>query len=126
MYITYHWNKDFDPFELGFRILKDIHYYIYDEKEHDTFFVQHAFILQWLFMKERGCFPQHHVVWSNGCASQFKSAQSWFFISRYHNETICRKLTSGCQMTWNYFATGHDKGEVDGVGALLKQELRKK
>jgi hypothetical protein len=28
-------------------------------------------------------------------------------------------------MTWNYFATGHGKGEVDGVGVLLKQKLRK-
>jgi hypothetical protein len=56
MYITYHYNKDFDPVEPRSRILKDIHYYIYDEKEHDTFFVQHAFKLQWLFMKERGFF----------------------------------------------------------------------
>jgi hypothetical protein len=38
----------------------------------------------------------------------------------YHNETICSELTSGCQMTWNYFASNHDKGEVDGAGALLK------
>jgi hypothetical protein len=29
-------------------------------------------------------------------------------------------------MTWNYFATGHDKGEVDGAGVLLKQEFKKK
>ncbi len=28
-------------------------------------------------------------------------------------------------MLWNYFATGHGKGEVDGVGALFKRELRK-
>ena len=27
-------------------------------------------------------------------------------------------------MVWNFFATGHSKGEVDGVGALLKRELR--
>ena len=26
---------------------------------------------------------------------------------------------------WNYFVTGHGKGEVDGAGALLKRELRK-
>ncbi len=65
------------------------------------------------------------MVWSNGCASQFKSARSWFFISRYHNETICSELTSGCEMTWNYFATGHNKGEVDGIRALLKQDLKK-
>ncbi len=28
-------------------------------------------------------------------------------------------------MFWNYFATGHGKGKVDGVGALLKRELHK-
>jgi hypothetical protein len=24
-------------------------------------------------------------------------------------------------MLWNFFATGHDKGEVDGVGMLFKR-----
>jgi hypothetical protein len=28
-------------------------------------------------------------------------------------------------MWWNYFASGHGKGKVDGVGALLKHEIRK-
>jgi len=28
-------------------------------------------------------------------------------------------------MTWNYFAIGHGKGEVDGVGVLLKQDVKK-
>ncbi len=28
-------------------------------------------------------------------------------------------------MNWNYFANGHGKGEVDGVGALLKREIWK-
>jgi hypothetical protein len=28
-------------------------------------------------------------------------------------------------MCWNYFANGHGKGKVDGVGALLKHEIRK-
>jgi len=28
-------------------------------------------------------------------------------------------------MQWNYFAIGHGKGEVDGVGALLKRKLHK-
>jgi hypothetical protein len=35
--IMYRSNKDFDPVELGSKILKEIHYYMYDEKEHDTF-----------------------------------------------------------------------------------------
>jgi hypothetical protein len=28
-------------------------------------------------------------------------------------------------LTWNYFASGHGNGEVDAVGALCKQEIRK-
>jgi hypothetical protein len=34
-------------------------------------------------------------------------------------------LCNGCQMTWNFFATGHGKGKVDGAGALFKREVRK-
>jgi len=26
---------------------------------------------------------------------------------------------------WNYFSSGHGKGEVDGEGVLLKREIRK-
>jgi hypothetical protein len=28
-------------------------------------------------------------------------------------------------MTWNFFAMGHGKGEVDGIGALLTWEVQK-
>jgi hypothetical protein len=28
-------------------------------------------------------------------------------------------------MCWNYFVSSHGKGEVDGVGALLKREICK-
>jgi hypothetical protein len=28
-------------------------------------------------------------------------------------------------MNWNYCATGHGKGEVDGTAALLKTEIQK-
>jgi hypothetical protein len=28
-------------------------------------------------------------------------------------------------MCWNYFASSHGKGKVDGAGALLKCEIRK-
>jgi hypothetical protein len=34
-------------------------------------------------------------------------------------------LPVGCEMVWNFFALGHDKGEVDGVKALLKREVWK-
>jgi hypothetical protein len=28
-------------------------------------------------------------------------------------------------MAWNFFATGHGKGEVDGTRALLKREVER-
>jgi hypothetical protein len=28
-------------------------------------------------------------------------------------------------LVWNFFATGHGKGEVDGAETLLKQEIKK-
>lgn len=34
-------------------------------------------------------------------------------------------LIIGSQMVWNYFAIGHGKGKVDGVGVLLKRVLLK-
>jgi len=38
---------------------------------------------------------------------------------------MSNELPKGCQMFWNYFASGHGKGEVDGADALLKRELFK-
>jgi hypothetical protein len=64
-------------------------------------------------------------VWSNGCSGQFKSSRAWYFISRYPQITMYQELEGGMSMTWNYFASGHGKGEVDGCGALLKRKIRK-
>ena len=35
-------------------------------------------------------------------------------------------MREGCQMVWNYLASGHGKGEVDGTGAFMKREIRTK
>ncbi len=32
---------------------------------------------------------------------------------------INEQLPSRCQLVWNYFATKHGKGEVDGASVLL-------
>jgi hypothetical protein len=70
-------------------------------------------------------YPKRHVVWSDSCSAQFKAAKCWYHIACYYNYTVCEELPTGCQMTWNYFAPGHGKGEVDGARALLKRELSK-
>jgi hypothetical protein len=38
---------------------------------------------------------------------------------------ICEQHVFGCQMVWNYFASSHGKGELDGARALLKREVYK-
>jgi len=62
----YHHNPTFDPAHLEFGILTEVHYYISNEKKHNALYVQHAFKLNWEFLKERDCFPKQHVVWSDG------------------------------------------------------------
>jgi hypothetical protein len=126
VHITYHHNLTFDPTYLKSRILKEVRYYILDKKEHDTLFVQHAFKLNWEFLNKKSCFPKCHVVWSHGWGGQFKFARCWYFLLWYHNITICEQHLFGCQMVWNYFYSGHGKGEVDGAKTLLKREVRKK
>ena len=52
------------------------------------------------------------------CATQFKSSRPFYALCRYHrNENI--------KHIWNFFESGHGKGEHDGVGACIKCALRK-
>ncbi len=123
--ITYRHNPDYDPIMDNCKILKEVHYYISNEKKHDTLFVQHAFMLHWEFFKSKGYQPKQHVVWSDGYLSPFKSAKAWYFLARYHNLIVSDQLPCRCQMLWNYFAIRHGKGEVDGTSVLLKREFHK-
>jgi len=53
-------------------------------------------------------------VWTDGPASQFKNrfiVAAMDLLSQRHN----------IQIRWNYFATSHGKGPVDGVGGTLKR-----
>ena len=54
------------------------------------------------------------LLWSDGTSSQFKNR----FMARF-KEMSEEKLASNIR--WNFFATSHDKGAVDGVGGVLKQ-----
>ncbi len=95
---TYRINLGYDLVHLESKILKEVYYYISDENEHDILFVQHAFMLNWKFLQDMGCFPNCHVVWRDGCSGQFKIARSWYFLPRYHTLIIYKKLSIGCQM----------------------------
>lgn len=126
VHITYRLNPDWSNENDEPLLLKEVHYYVSDDKVHDSLYVQHCFLMHWDFMKAQGFVPRNHTVWSDGCSGQFKSARAWYFISRYPSLTVTDGvLPEGCQMLWNYFASGHGKGEVDGAGALCKREVRK-
>ncbi len=67
VHITYRMNVEYDATDLqSSQVLKEVHYYISDNKTHDSFFVQHTFTLHWGYMKNTGCFPKQHLVWSDG------------------------------------------------------------
>ena len=112
VHITYR----LDP--LTNNMVKESHFYVSDDKTHDTLFVQHCFLQHWEWLKLQGLTFQRHWVWSDGCAGQFKGARPMYFVSRYPG------LTGGCVMSWNFFGTGHGKGEWDGAGAVVKRALR--
>ena len=97
-------------------VIKDMHFYISDDRKHDTHFVQHCFLLHHQWLKDQGLVFNKHWVWSDGAASQFKAARPFYFVARYF------KLTA-VQMSWNFSASGHGKGEHDGAGAVVKRAL---
>ena len=54
--------------------------------------------------------------WSDGPSSQFKN--------RFHIASIIRLQNHhDIEITWNYFATSHGKGPVDGIGGSVKRHV---
>jgi len=121
-------------------VVKECHFYVSDDKIHDTLFVQHCFKLHYDWLASRGIKFSEHVVWSDGCAGmqsynliyfrifkyfkyfnlfycyvvgQFKSSRSFYWMTRYYSIT-------GIRMTWSFFESGHGKGEHDGAGKDLE------
>ena len=116
------------------------HFYVNDDKIHDTLFVQHCFKLHNDWLASCGIKFSEHIVWSDGCAGmqsyhfiffrtfkslkyfnifycyvlgQFKSSKSFHWMARYYSST-------GIRMTWSFFESGHGKGEHDGIGKDLQ------
>lgn len=101
----------------GDEIMKQTHFYISDDKDHDSAFVQHCLLLHWDWLVDSGFSPGEHWVFSDGCSAQFKCATAMYFVARYP------LLTGGCMMRWNFFESAHGKGEWDGAGAVVKRAL---
>ena len=50
-------------------VVKTIHFFVSNEKVHDTLFVQHCFMLHNDWLEQEGVTPKQHWVWSDGAAS---------------------------------------------------------
>lgn len=61
---------------------------------------------------------KHLKIWSDGPSSQFKNKFIAAVIPVLEDKF-------GIKITWNYFATSHGKGCVDGIGATTKIIVRK-
>ena len=94
-------------------MIKEYQFYVSDDHEHDTLFVQHCFGLIYDSLKKNGVSFTEQWIWSDGCSRQFKSACSFYWLSHLHKET-------GIQHTWRPFEIGYGKGEHDGAGSSMK------
>ena len=127
MHITFRIHPYWDGVDPQMRLLTKYHFYISDDKSYDNQFVQHCFSLHQDFLIQQGSpLPVEHIVFSDGCAAQFKCAKNLYFVARYPSLTRSNDLPSGCTMQWNWFGSGHGKGRWDGAGAHVKQALRAK
>ena len=61
---------------------------------------------------------EQHSIWSNGCAEKFKNSCVFQWLCILHKRHKVPHI-------WNYFETGHGKGEHDGAGACIKIALRR-
>ena len=117
VHISFMRNLNPDPNDDSSKTLVKYHFYISDDRKHDSYFVQHCLMLHWDSLEESGFKPKNHWIWSDGCALQFKSQIPWYFVSRYP------ELTGGCICVWSFFGLGHGKGLHDGAGAVLKRYI---
>jgi hypothetical protein len=104
VHICYMVNPNFGANPEEPRILKDSHFYISDDNNHDTLFVQHCLIMHWQWLMSRGIHVKQHVVFFDSCSGQFKAYRPMYFVARYPG------IADGCRMQWQFFGTGHGKG----------------
>lgn len=90
--------------------------FVMDDRSHSKFCV---FLCLQLIIKDlKEKYPNVNLVkmFSDGCAGQFKNR--WTLS----NIVFAQELF-GLDMTWDFFASGHGKGAVDGVGGTAKRAV---
>ncbi len=53
-------------------IIKEVHYYVYDDPNHGSLFVQHAFMLCWQYLQGVNYTLRKHIVWTDGYSGELK------------------------------------------------------
>jgi hypothetical protein len=84
VHICYQWNDAYlmDPNSVEDKYITKYQYYLFDDIKHDMLFVQHCFQLHWAHIRDHGIHLDEHIVWSNECAAQFKSKQTWYHVAK--------------------------------------------
>ncbi len=60
VHITYHHNPNYVANPDGKKIIKEYQYYVLDDRDHGTLFVQHYFDLHWGYLQALGVYPIEH------------------------------------------------------------------
>lgn len=95
---------------------KVVHCFLSDVLVHSSLFVEAAMdCLQLQIEGSKGV--KQLIIWSDGCASQFKSCK----VFALH---AMRSVSMGIHIFHLYFSSGHGKGDHDGQAAVIKRYLR--
>lgn len=62
VHITYKQNPNYNPMFPKTRVLKEVHYYLYDDTTHDTLLVQHAFMIHFQHLQNIQYNLNIHIV----------------------------------------------------------------
>ena len=83
VHITYRVNPQYNILDSkSKRHCTEYFYYISDDPKHDSLFVQHCLNKHWAWLCATEQVPVHHIVWSDGCAAQFKGATAFFYVAK--------------------------------------------
>ena len=118
--------------KLHHRVVKSVaHLTVSNDKDHDTWMVQHAMARQAAWLKTAGAeiFPDlkdgdgrmrltEHLVRSDGAGSHFKNKFTFHFLGSY------REDEGLAAVVWDVGCPGHGKGPWDGIAGFIKRTLR--
>ena len=83
VHVFYRWNEEYiqNPNSGASKLITEYHYYMSDDMNHDVLFVRHCFDLHWRNLRSRDLVYDQHIVWSDGCAAQFKSRKTMYQVA---------------------------------------------